>query len=145
MVNRWEIHLREPFYSIAYGKLSEMETQEEHMYFFVWRTPKKNHEAMMQICNQAHKMHGKYDERLEFFQLANTDTFEGFNSIAKTVSSSQDEEVWLELVFFRDSKHHDEVVASMLKDKSAGQTFKQFMDLISPGSCIEGRFNRLIV
>lgn len=122
-----------------------METQEKHMYFFVWRIPKKNHEAMMQICKQASKMHGMYGERLEFFQLGSTETFEGFSSIAKTVSPSQDEEVWLELNFFRDRNHHDEAVVNMLKDESAGQTFKQFMDLISPRSCIEGRFNRLIV
>lgn len=138
--------LREPFYSkLLMVDQAEWKRRKSICIFSSGEHRKKNHEAMMQICKQARKMHGKYGERLEFFQLGSTETFEAFNSIAKTVSSSQDEEVWLELVYFIDRKHHDEVVASMLKDKSAGQTFKQFMDLISPGSCIEGRFNRLIV
>lgn len=45
---------------------------------------------MIQICKQASKMHGKYGERLEFFQLGSTEAFEGFSSIGKTVSPIQD-------------------------------------------------------
>ena len=57
---------------------------------------------MMQVSASELKIHGKYGERLEFFQLGGPETFEGFSSIAKTVSPSQDEEVSLELNFFRD-------------------------------------------
>jgi uncharacterized protein YbaA (DUF1428 family) len=125
-----------------------METEQEHIQLFVWRTPKKNHDAMMQIYKQASSMHRKYGERLEFFQLGSTETsmeMEGITNIAKTVSANQDEEVWLELNFYRDRKHLDGVSAKMQRDESAGQLYKQFMDLISPGSCIEGGFSRLRV
>jgi hypothetical protein len=33
----------------------------------------------------------------------------------------------------------------MEKDESAGQLYKQFMDLITPESCIEGQFSRISV
>jgi hypothetical protein len=121
-----------------------METEQEHIQLFVWRTPKKNHDVMMQICKQASNMHRKYGERLEFFQLGSIKTsieMEGITNIAKTVSANQDEEVWLELNFYRDRN----VSAKVQKDESAGQLYKQFMDLISPGSCIEGGFSHLRV
>ena len=43
------------------------------------------------------------------FQLNNTEVpMEGITNIAKTVSADNDEEVWLELIFYRDRKHRDE-------------------------------------
>ena len=55
-----------------------------------------------------------------FFQLNKTEVpMEGLTNIAKTVSANQDEEeeeVWLELIFYRDRKHHDNVMAKMKND-----------------------------
>ena len=42
---------------------------------------------------------------------------EGITNIAKTISATQDEEVWLELIFYRDRKHKEEVGAKMRKDE----------------------------
>ena len=65
-------------------------------------------------------------------------------NLAKAISANQDEEeIWLELHSYRDSKQQKEVGAIMQKDETAGQLFKQFMDLIIPGSCIEGQFSHL--
>lgn|GEM_PF-7087497 len=36
-----------------------------------------------------------------------------------------------------------EVGATLQSDESAGQLSRQFMDLIRPGSCIDGQFGRV--
>ena len=67
---------------------------------------------------------------------------ESLTNIAKTVSANQDEEVWLELIFYKDRKHRDDVRAKMQNDESCGSLFRQFMDLITPGTnCIIGEFS----
>jgi uncharacterized protein YbaA (DUF1428 family) len=74
-----------------------------------------------------------------FFQLNNIEVLmEGLTNIAKTVSTNQDEEeVWMELIFYRDRKHCDDVCTKMQNDESCSSLFRQFMDLITPGtSCI---------
>ncbi len=130
---------------------TEIEEEKEigsYVQLFVWRLPKKNHDTMVQFNNQWTDIFKKHRMRSEFFQLSNTDhpDMEGFTSIAKTVSANQDEEVWLELEYYRDRKHRDDVCAKMENDESALSGMKQFMDLIVPGSsCITGEFSRLRV
>jgi uncharacterized protein YbaA (DUF1428 family) len=71
---------------------------------------------------------------------------EGITNIAKTISANQDEEVWMELIFYRDRKHRDEVGAKMQNDENMERLYKQSVDLLSPGSSfIMGEFNRLEV
>ena len=70
----------------------------------------------------------------------------GITNIAKTVSASQDEEVWMELIFYRDRKHRDEVGAKMQNDENMERLYKQSVDLLSPGSnFVMGEFSRLSV
>jgi hypothetical protein len=67
----------------------------------------------------------------------------GFTNIAKTIAAKEDEELWLELQFYRDQKHLDDLGAKMQKDENVGKLGKQFMDLLTPGSCIEGWFSHV--
>ena len=79
---------------------------------FVARAPKKNHDAMVQLSKQFADIMRKYGVTNLYFQLNNTDSpMEGITDIAKTISANPDEEVWLELLFYRDSKHREEVGA----------------------------------
>jgi uncharacterized protein YbaA (DUF1428 family) len=117
-----------------------------HVQLFVYRVPKKNHDAMIQLNNQCTDIFDKNGMRFEVFQLGNTDTSKGFTNIASTLSANPDEEVWLELLSYRDRNHREEVGANTQNDKSASQLMKQFMDLITPGSsCAVGEFSRLEV
>jgi uncharacterized protein YbaA (DUF1428 family) len=50
------------------------------------------------------------------FQLINSEApMEDITNISKTVSANQDEEVLLELIFYRDLKHRDDVDAKDAK------------------------------
>jgi hypothetical protein len=113
---------------------------------------KKNHEAMIQNCKRATDMHAKYAQHLEFFRLDSTvlGSEYGCINIAKAVPSSgkdDEEEVWLEINFHKDRKHMDDVaVRRRIEDSESSDPIgKQFMGLISPGSCLEGGFSRIRV
>jgi uncharacterized protein YbaA (DUF1428 family) len=112
---------------------------------FVVRAPKKNHNAMIQLGKQFSDIVRKYGgPNPLYFQLNNTETpMEGITNIAKTVSANQDEDVWLQLTFYRDRKQRDEVRAKMGNDESMDSINKQFMELITPRSMIMGEFVRL--
>ena len=50
---------------------------------------------------------------------------EDWTNIAKTVSASQDEEVWVEQIFYRDSKHRDEYMEECGNNENIGRLYKQ--------------------
>jgi uncharacterized protein YbaA (DUF1428 family) len=115
---------------------------------FICRLPKKNHDPMMQIAKQANDITRKHGAlRVEYFQLSSTENMmEDWTNIAKTVSANQDEEIWVEQIFYRDSKHRDEYMAKCGNDENMNQLYKQSVDLLSLGSKpIMGEFSRLEV
>jgi uncharacterized protein YbaA (DUF1428 family) len=115
---------------------------------FVYRVPKKNHEAMMQLNKQFADTMRKYGALHLIFQLNNTEEpMEGITNKAKTVLANQDKEVWMELIFYnRDRKHQNEVGTKMQKDENMERLYKQSVDLLSPGSSfVMGEFSRLEV
>jgi hypothetical protein len=68
------------------------------------------------------------------------------NIIAKTVSAKQDEEVWLELQFYRDQNRLEDVMAKMQHDEIGPQLFREFMGLVTPRSgVIMGDFSHIKV
>ena len=117
-----------------------------YVQFHIYRVPKKNHDAMVQLNKQVIPSFEKQGARMEFFQLNNSETIEGVESIAKTLSIAEDEEeeLWLELNYFRDRKHINDVFPKMMQDESAAPLFKQFERLITPGkNMITGGFSPL--
>lgn len=121
----------------------EIGNQVEMIHF---RVPKKNHDNMILFCKQFNDIFKKYGIlHWEIFQLSRTENMEEFTNISKTVSANpNEEEVWVELLSYRDSKHKDEIMAKMKEDKSCEQGYRQFLDLITPGSSvIYGDFRRL--
>ena len=112
---------------------------------FVYRVPKKNHDLTVQLCKEFGDIIRKYGVTHLVFQLGNTEApMEGITNIAKAVSATQDEEVWLELIFYRDHKHKDEVSAKMRNDERMGPLWQRSVALVSPGTdFIMGEFSRI--
>lgn len=113
---------------------------------FVYRVPKKNHDAMLQLDKEFGDIITKeFGVAHLVFQLSNTEApMEGMSNIAKTVSAAQDEEVWLELLFYRDRKQKEEVGAKMRTDERMGPLWQRSVALVSPGTdFIMGEFSRL--
>ena len=70
---------------------------------FICQLLKKNHDAMMHIAKQANDITRKLGAlRVEYFQLCCPEIMmENWTNIAKTISATQDEEVWVEQIFQR--------------------------------------------
>ena len=114
---------------------------------FVYRVPKKNHGSMVRLNKQFAEIMKKYGAPHLIFQLNNTEApMEGITNIAKTVLANQDDEVWMELIFYRDRKHKDEVGAKMQNDENMGRLFQQSLDLVTEGTgFIMGQFSHIRV
>ena len=114
---------------------------------FVYRVPKKNHDAIVQLSKEFGDIIRNYRVTHLVFQLNNTEApMEGITNIAKIISATQNEEVWMELIFYRDRKHKDEVGAKMRNDERMGTLWQRSMALVSPVTgFIMGEFNRLKV
>ena len=131
------------------SKPSEIEMEQEKeigsiVQQFIYRLPKKNHEAMIQLEKQfVDGFRNAGGLRYEVFQLNSTENMMEWTNLAKTMSANQDEEIWVEQVHYRDSKQRDEFMAMCGKDENMTRLFKQIMDLVTPGSTITGELNRL--
>ncbi len=108
------------------------------------RAPKRNHDAMTQICQPFMEWFRKHVVRPEIYYLSGTSTSEqyeaatpeGLESITKRLSVLEDEELWVLLQFYRDQAHANEVYSKMMQDESIGQLVKQFDGLITRGSSL---------
>jgi hypothetical protein len=128
--------------------VEEKEGIGDQMLYFAFRVPKKNHDAMVQGAKKANELFRKLGVSRSLFQLNNTKTYEdvGFTNIAKTMSASQDEEeTWLQLMFFSNRRHMEERMSKDEKDETMNKLFQEVMELITPGSCVEGEFGLLKV
>jgi hypothetical protein len=132
------------------NRSNEMETKQQignQVQLFLWQPPKKNHDAMVRFAkrvNDHFREQGMQPQ--ELFQLndnsnCKTSVDMVFTDIYNAVSANQyEDEIWPELYSYKDQNHQEKVGATMQTDKSGGQLLRQFMDLIRPGSCIEGQF-----
>lgn len=119
-----------------------------HAQIFIYRVPKKNHDAIVQLNKQIKDSlpnHGPIYS--EFLYLSSTETLMDFVNITETVSAKQDEEeVWVEIQSYRDRNHRNENMINMQKDKNCESLYQQYLSLITPGSrTIIGEFSRLNV
>lgn len=126
-------------------KLNRNENDGSYAQLFIYRVPKKNHNAMVKLQEQIvskWKKHGILFS--EFFQLTPGETVKGFTNLAETVSAGSDEEVWVEVQRYRDREHRDEIFAAIRKDMSLLELFGQFYGLVTAGhNSVMADFNRL--
>lgn len=126
---------------------SEIEETGNYLGLSLIRAPKKNHKSIEHLAKPIVQWFKKQGTRPEIYHLSTSEFPEGIESIAKTLSTAEDnEEVWVLLQFYKDQTHADQVTAKMMQDESIGALMKEFGGLISQGSnLIMGGFNRLRV
>jgi len=124
---------------------SNLKNSRGHIEIFLYRAPKKNHDEMMEVNRLSRDFFAKHGASgFEVFSLENRENMMEFVNLSKTISASEDEEVWLEIQSYRDAEHVKEFTASMQEDKSIETIYKRFMELITPGSVVSfGGFGRI--
>ena len=117
-----------------------------HIEIFLYRTPKNNHDALMEVNRQSRDFFMKHGAtNFEVFSLENRENIMEFVNLSKTISASEEEEVWLEIQSYRDAEHVKEFSKSMEGDTSMEPLYKEFMQLITPGSVVSfGVFNKFV-
>ena len=112
---------------------------------FLYRAPKKNHDALVKINKHSHDFFMKHGvSKFEVFNLNSRENMMDFVNLSKTISANDDEDVWLEIQSYRDAKHVQEFMKAMEGDKSGDEMYKEFMELITPGSIVTfGDFSKL--
>lgn len=136
---------------------TEIEETGNYLQLFLYRAPKKNHDAIAKNLKQFMPWFKKHGARVEYYQLGRSETqasidsakqsgMDVLDSITKTLSTDEDEEeVWIEQQYFRDHKHCQEVYAKMMQDKSIEPLGNEFFGLVTQGkSLITGGFFRLM-
>ncbi len=58
------------------------------------------------------------------------------------MTANDDEDVWLEILSYRDSGHVQEVMKALEGDKMGNELHTEAMKLITPGSMVLGDFSR---
>jgi uncharacterized protein YbaA (DUF1428 family) len=140
---------------------SSMEIEGEtgnYLQHFVYRVPKKNHDAIVQNLKQFVPWFKKHGARVEYYQLGRSETkavidsakqsgmdvMDSIDKALSTAAAEDDEEVWIEQQYFRDYKHCEDVYSKMMQDKSIEPLGNEFFSLITQGKkMITGGFIRL--
>lgn len=138
------------------GSIGEIEETGNYLQLFIYRAPKKNHDAIVKNLMQFMPWFKKNGVRVEYYQLGKSETQGAIDSakesgmdimenVAKILSTDEDEEeVWIEQQYFRDHKHCKEVYARMMQDKSIEPLGNEFFGLVTQGKkLITGGFIRL--
>ena len=132
-----------------------IEATGNYLQLFFYRAPKKNHDAIAKNLKQFVPWFQKHGVRIEYYQLGNSETqaaidsakesgMDVMESVAKTLSIDEDEEVWIEQQYFRDYKHCEDIYAKMMQDKNIEPLGNEFFGLVTQGKkLITGGFIRL--
>jgi uncharacterized protein YbaA (DUF1428 family) len=135
---------------------TEIEETGNYLQLFFYRAPKKNHDSIARNLKQFIPWFEKNGVRIEYYQFSISETqaaidsakqsgMDVMDSIAQTLSTAEhEEEVWMELHYFRDHKHCEDIYAKMMQDKSLEPLGNEFFGLVTQGRrLITGGFNRL--
>ena len=111
---------------------------------FFYRVPKKNYDAITKNLKQFIPLFEKRGVGIEYYRLGNRVAMGFCENIAKPLSASEDEDIWIVIQHFRDHKHSEDVYAAMKEDKSLEKDEAEFLSLITQGSSlVNGGFDRL--
>jgi large subunit ribosomal protein L17 len=106
------------------------------------RAPKKNHDALVKIGKQTDFFYKKHGVSKYVYKMNAREDIMDFVNLSKAISASDDDDVWLEILSYRDAKHVEEVMKAMEGDKGANELYKESMELITPGSIVFGDFSK---
>jgi 4-hydroxyphenylpyruvate dioxygenase-like putative hemolysin len=109
------------------------------------RAPKKNHDALARLGTQLVQWLDKHGVSSKIYYLnnnnnnnnnsstTNTEVYEGLESIAKIISTSDAEELGVSLQFYRDQAHADPVRSKMMQDETFAPIGNEFDSLVCKG------------
>lgn len=106
------------------------------------RAPKKNHDALLKIGKETDIFYKKHGVSKYVYKMNARDNMMGFVNLSKAICARDDEDVWLEILSYRDTNHVHEVMGALERDKKGNELYIESMELITSGSTVLGDFNK---
>jgi hypothetical protein len=122
---------------------------------FLHSEQQMNREVIVQNLKLFVPFFKKHAKGIDYSLLANNSTedvvdsekqtdIENMESIKKTLSAAQDEDIWMEVQHFRDHKHRQGVYTMMMQNKNSKFLGDEFFSLVThEKSLITGGFSHL--
>ena len=107
------------------------------------RAPKENHDALVKIGKETDLFYKKQGVSKSVYKMNAREDIMDFVSLSKVISASDDEDVWLEILSYRDINHVQEVMKALEGDKRGNELYTEAMELITPESIVIGDFSKL--
>jgi len=113
--------------------------------FVFYRVPKNNHESLLQVTTRLKEFIQKENVTHDCFSLISAENIPGFVNVTKIIPINPDEEeIWINMVTYRDRQHRLDVVEKISKDKECLDIYEELMKLLTPGTgFINGEFKNL--
>jgi hypothetical protein len=115
-----------------------------YSHIFVYKIAKKNHKAMLDLEEKLrgiYKKHGMLAS--DIYQLGQSNVFEGFASFEKTLGTTEDEEIWIEIDSYENASEFARIVANIGQDAGAGPLWGELSQLTTEHPVVMGEFNVL--
>ena len=139
----------------ATTKIGEQEIR-SYLKLFLYRAAEKSNGATAKNLKQFVPWFKEGGARVGYYQLGKSETeaaidsakgsvLDVLGSIAKTLLTAEDdEEVWMEVEYFKDHKHCEEVYSKLMQDKSIEPLGNEYFGLVTQGKrLITGGFSPL--
>ncbi|WP_458719749.1 hypothetical protein [Candidatus Nitrosocosmicus sp. R] len=114
--------------------------------FVFYRVPKNNHESLLGVTTRLKDFIQKEEEvTYDCFSLISAENIPGFVNVSKIIPiNPDDEEIWINMVTYKDQQHRLDVVEKISKDKECLDIYEELMKLLTPGTgFINGEFKNL--
>jgi large subunit ribosomal protein L17 len=103
---------------------------------FLLCAPKENHNALAKISRHTDDFYRKHGVLKYVFNLNLRENTMNSANLSKIIYANDEEDVWLEILSFRDDKHVQEVMEAMKGDKRTNELYEEAMEIITPGSIV---------
>jgi hypothetical protein len=115
-----------------------------YVHVFVYRITKKKHDSLLGVLEKMtknFKKHGTLGSRI--LQLGKTSVFQGFQGFDKSLGTTPDEEVWMEIDFYPSEEAFRRIVPLIEEDKATEPLFGELAEITEGHQIIMGEFLQL--
>ncbi len=126
--------------------LNNQRSEGAYALVFLYRIPKKQHDAFKDVEEKLAKIYKKYGMlNSKIYQLGKTNTegFTGFEAFDKALGVPSDEEVWIETGFYPNKDEYQRIVASIGQDEAAGPLWGEMAQILDGRRTMMGEFTKL--
>ena len=117
-----------------------------YLQLYIYRVQNKNREEFLKITREVNKIFRKYGtEGEQLFLLHDNISKYGTTGLWEILPTKANEEIWIGINHFKNTKHCDEVMKKFDADPETNQLYSKFINSVSSASrVIRGEFEKIL-